>query len=75
MTLEKNNQHHELEMLRQQAILNQGQAVIDQGKERLLRFRASIQRQTNQTLTPHYRVLSGGNQNSDIDLDDLHEEE
>ncbi len=62
-------------MLRQQAIFNQGQAVIDQRKERLLQLWASIQRQINQTLISNHRVLSGGNRNSDIDLDDLHEEE
>ncbi len=51
------DQHHELEMLRQQVILNQGQAVIDQGNKRLLQLRASIQRQINQTLIPNHRVL------------------
>ncbi len=69
------DQHHELEMFRQQAILNQGQAVIAQWKEILHRLRASIHCQINQTFTLNHRLLSGGNPNSDIDLDDLHEEE
>lgn len=64
--MRRRDQHHELEMLRQQAILNQSQAVIDQGRERLLRLRANFQRQFNQTLTPSHRVLSGERPNSDI---------
>lgn len=51
--MRQRDQHHELEMLRQQAILNQGQVVVDQGIERLLRLRASIQRQINHTSPPH----------------------
>lgn len=73
--MRQRDQHHELEMLRQQAILNQGQAVIDQRKERLLRLWASIQCQINHTSIPDYRVLPGEKPNSDIDLDDLQEED
>ncbi len=52
--MRQRNQHYELEMLRQQAILNLGQVVIDQGKEKLLRLQVSIQRQINQTLTSNH---------------------
>lgn len=72
--MRQRNQHHELEMLRQQAILNQSQALIDQGKERLLRLRASIQRQINHTHAPNHQSMPGEGPNSDIDLDDLQEE-
>lgn len=72
--MRQRDQHHELEMLRQQVILNQSQVVIDQGKERLLRLRASIQRQINHTSTPDPQILPGEKPNSDIDLDDLQRE-
>ena len=58
-------------MLRQQAILNQGQVVIDQGKERLFRLQVSIQCQINHISTPGHRILPKEKPNSDIDLDDL----
>ena len=67
-------------MLRQQAIINQGQAVIDQGKKRLLRLQVNLQRQMNHLYTPHQNALSGAQEEVEedsqlgIDLNDLQED-
>lgn len=61
------NQHHELEMLRQQAIFNEDQPIVDQGKKRLLCLQASIERKLNHFLNSNRFEK----QNSDINLNDI----
>lgn len=51
--MRQRDQHHELAMLQQQAIINQEQAVIDQEKERLLRLWVNLQREINHLYAPH----------------------
>ena len=78
--MRQRDQHHELAMLRQQAIINQGQAVIDQGKERLLRLRANLQRQMNHLYAPHQSASLGVQEDLEedsqlgIDLNDLQDD-
>lgn len=42
--------------LRQQAIINQGQTVINQGKKRLFRLRASLQCQMNHFYISNHKI-------------------
>ena len=78
--MRQRDQHHELAMLRQQAIINQGQAVIDQGKERLLRLWVNLQRQMNHLYIPHQNASLGAQEEVEedsqlgIDLNDLQED-
>lgn len=65
------DQHYELEMLRQQVILNQRQMVINQEKKRLLRLWTSIQCQINHIFILNPQVLPKEKRNCDINLDDL----
>lgn len=58
-------------MLRQQAIFNEGQPIVDQGKKRLLCLQASIERKLNQFLNSN-RLEK---QNSDINLNDIQKDD
>ena len=59
------DQHHAIEMARQQAILNQGKFSILQSKERVLRFQMNLQKQ----------LVASKNPTIKADLNSLEEKE